>query len=156
MHTNSVKTGPLVQVRDLVKSYGPTLALSGVTLDVNAGEVLGIVGHNGAGKSTLMRALSGIETPSSGTIEIDGQMVPEKSGYRGVRMAYQEGSLALELTVTENIFMSGARWLPKWKWNRPAAMHASQRLAEIFPDNTISPSDFVDDLALADRQRVEI
>ena len=149
-------TPSLVQVRDLIRTYGPTVALSGVTLDVSAGEVLGIVGHNGAGKSTLMRALSGLETPTSGSVEIDGQRTPKSTGFGGVRMAYQEGSLALELTVKENIYLSGASWMPGLRWHGVAANHARQRLDEIFPDNTIAPSDFVDDLPLADRQMVEI
>ena len=146
----------MVRVRNAIKTYGPTVALSGVTLDVMAGEVLGIVGHNGAGKSTLMRALSGIETPTSGTIEIDGQSTPTNTGFRGVRMAYQEGSLALELSVKENIYLSSSSWMPRWQWHGPAADHAAQRLKEIFPDNTIAADDLVDDLPLADRQMVEI
>ncbi|MFC4270568.1 ATP-binding cassette domain-containing protein [Sneathiella chungangensis] len=147
---------PLVQVRQAVKTYGSTRALSGVTLDVHSGEVVGIVGHNGAGKSTLMRVLSGLEGPDSGTIEIDGVTTPPGSGYPGVRMAYQEGSLALELTVKENIFLSSAGWMPRWRWHGPAAEQAIARLSEIFPNHSIRPADYVDDLPLADRQMVEI
>lgn len=147
---------PLVQVRQAGKSYGPTRALAGVTLDVHSAEVLGIVGHNGAGKSTLMRLLSGRETPDAGTVDVDGMTSPPHTGYPGVRMAYQEGSLALELTVKENIYLSSARWMPRWRWHSSAAVRAIERLDEIFPDHSIGPADFVDDLALADRQRVEI
>ena len=152
----SIDDGPLVRVQNAIKTYGPTTALSGVTLSVQAGEVLGIVGHNGAGKSTLMRVLSGLETLNSGTVEIGGVTAPPHTGYPGVRMAYQEGSLALELSVRENIYLSSTAWMPRWRWRRPAAEHAATRLSEIFPNNTIQPSDYVDDLALADRQRVEI
>jgi ribose transport system ATP-binding protein len=148
--------GPLMRVRDVIKTYGPTVALSGVTLDVRSGEVLGIVGHNGAGKSTLMRTLCGIERPSSGTLEIEGRTSTEKGSYRGVRMAYQEGSLAPELTVKENIYLSANQWMPKWRWHGPAANIAKKRLKEIFPDNSIRASDYVDDLPLADRPMVEI
>ena len=147
---------PLVRVTNVIKTYGATLALSGVTLDVNAGEVLGIVGHNGAGKSTLMRALCGIERPTSGSIEIEGKVPTVKGTYAGVRLAYQEGSLAPELTVKENVYLSAANWMPKWRWHAPAAEMSAQRLNEIFPNNSISPADFVDDLPLADRQMVEI
>jgi ribose transport system ATP-binding protein len=139
-----------------VKTYGPTRALSGVTLDVHPGEVLGIVGHNGAGKSTLMRVLSGLEVLDSGSVEIGGVATPRRTGYPGVRMAYQEGSLALELTVKENIYLSGSGWMPRWRWHGPAAEHATTRLGEIFPDNSIGPTDYVDDLPLAGRQMVEI
>ena len=152
----SSEHGPLVRVRRAVKTYGPTRALSGITLDVEADEVLGIVGHNGAGKSTLMRVLSGLEALDSGTVEIGGVAKPLRAGYPGVRMAYQEGSLAPELSVQENIYLSSASWMPRWRWHRPVAEHAAARLREIFPDHEITPADYVDDLPLADRQRVEI
>ena len=118
MNTTTADHGPLVQVRRAVKTYGPTRALSGVTLDVHAGEVLGIVGHNGAGKSTLMRVLSGLEALDSGAVEIGGVETPPHTGYPGVRMAYQEGSLALELSVKDNIYLSSTRWMPRWRWHR--------------------------------------
>ncbi len=154
--TTDTSSGPLVRVRRAVKTYGPTRALSNVTLDIDPGEVLGIVGHNGAGKSTLMRLLTGIESPDSGMVEIDGVTTPEHTGYPGARMAYQEGSLALELTVKENIYLSSSRWMPLWRWHNLAAVRASERLNEIFPNHTIHPDDYVDDLPLADRQRTEI
>ncbi|MCO6384309.1 ATP-binding cassette domain-containing protein [Oceanicola sp. 502str15] len=148
--------GPLVRVTDARKTYGPTVALKGVTMEVRCGEVLGIVGHNGAGKSTLMRALSGLERPTAGSIEIDGQTTPGARGFAGVRMAYQEGSLAAELTVRDNIAFSSAPWLPRWRWHRTAARRAGERLQEIFPGNDIRAGDFIDDLQLASRQMVEI
>lgn len=147
---------PVVQVRDAVKTYGPTKALSGATLDVHAGEVFGVVGHNGAGKSTLMRVLSGIEPIDSGAVRIGGATAPSDSGFPGARMAYQEGSLALELTVYENIYLSSSRWIPDRRWHGPASRRAAARLDEIFPDHAISPADYVDDLTLAERQMVEI
>jgi len=152
----SIEDGPLLRVRNAVKVYGPTRALSGVTLTVHAGEVLGIVGHNGAGKSTLMRVLSGLETIDAGSVEIGGITTPPRTGYPGVRMAYQEGSLALELSVSENIYLSSTAWMPRWRWRGVAARQTATRLQEIFPRNAIKPSDYVDDLPIADRQRVEI
>lgn len=147
---------PLVHVRDATKSYGPTKALNGITLDIHAGEVLGVVGHNGAGKSTLMRALSGIETIDGGKLQIGTAPTSTASGFAGVRMAFQEGSLAPELTVYENIYLSSPAWIPGLRWHRSAARRASNRLDEIFPDHAIRPTDYVDDLTLAERQMVEI
>lgn len=148
--------GPLVRIKDAAKSYGRTVALENVTLDAYRGEVLGIVGHNGAGKSTLMRALSGIEQLSAGKIEIDGRTDAGHGGFAGVRMAYQEGSLAAELTVKDNIYLSSAHWLPRWRRHRAAARQSAERLNEIFPENRIRAGDFIDDLPLAERQMVEI
>lgn len=144
--TTRVVQEPLVQIRQAVKTYGPTRALAGVTLDVGAGEILGIVGHNGAGKSTLMRVLTGLETCDSGSVRIGGVAGPTRTGFAGVRMAYQEGSLAPELTVKENIRLSSGA----------AARGAVARLADIFPGHGIGAADHVDDLPIAGRQMVEI
>ncbi|QHQ36298.1 ATP-binding cassette domain-containing protein [Algicella marina] len=156
MNKKVTDRGPLVRVSHAVKTYGPTTALSGVNLHVNSGEVLGIVGHNGAGKSTLMRMLCGIESLDSGSIDFAGMSTRGRNGFPDVRMAYQEGSLALELSVKDNIFMSSSRWMPRLHWHRFAADRASARLNEIFPENGIKPADFVDDLPISDRQMVEI
>jgi len=63
---------PLLEMRGIGKSYGPVRALDDVALDLERGEVLGIVGENGAGKSTLMKILGGAEPADSGTIVLDG------------------------------------------------------------------------------------
>ena len=96
----------VVKVNRAVKTYGTTRALAGANVEIYAGEVLGIVGHNGAGKSTLMRVLTGLAVLDSGSVDVAGVARPEKDGFTGVRMAYQEGSLAFELTVKENIYLS--------------------------------------------------
>ncbi|MDF1608891.1 ATP-binding cassette domain-containing protein [Hoeflea sp. YIM 152468] len=155
-YTHTADRDPLVQVRHAVKTYGPTRALSGVTLDVHAGEIFGVVGHNGAGKSTLMRVLSGLDAIDSGSVRIGGLTSPAGKGFPGVRMAYQEGSLALELTVYENVYLSSKSWIPDRKWHAPASRRAAGRLDEIFPGHGVRPADYVDDLTLADRQMVEI
>ncbi|MFO1150515.1 MAG: sugar ABC transporter ATP-binding protein [Alsobacter sp.] len=153
---DATRQRPVVTVRQAVKSYGTTRALSGVDLDIFAGEVFGVVGHNGAGKSTLMRVLTGLTSVDSGQVDIAGRTEPGPEGYPGVRMAFQEGSLAPELTVKENVFLSSSRCFPRWRWHGSASDAAARTLDEIFPGHAIGPDDFVDDLALADRQRVEI
>tara|TARA_R110000787_G_scaffold65908_11_gene148290 strand:+ start:1680 stop:3173 length:1494 start_codon:yes stop_codon:yes gene_type:complete len=155
-NTITAEREPLVQVKHAVKAYGPTKALSGVTLDVYPGEVFGIVGHNGAGKSTLMRVLSGLDAIDSGSVQIGAVTSPSVKGYPGVRMAYQEGSLALELSVYENVYLSSRSWIPDRRWHEPASRRAAERLDQIFPDHGIKPTDYVDDLTLAERQMVEI
>lgn len=74
----------LVEVRDASKHYGAVHALDGVTLDIRAGEVFGLIGHNGAGKSTLFKMMMGLITPSGGEIRIDGVAV-EGGDFREVR-----------------------------------------------------------------------
>jgi ribose transport system ATP-binding protein len=91
------------------KRFGPTVALDGVRLSVEAGEVHAIVGENGAGKSTLMKILSGAVMPDAGTMRLDGAAYqprdPMDARRRGVAMVYQELSLAPHLTVAENILL---------------------------------------------------
>ena len=63
----------LIALRDIKKSYGSVYALGGVSLSVNVGEVVGLIGDNGAGKSTLIKILSGVVAPTSGEIIVRGQ-----------------------------------------------------------------------------------
>ena len=65
----------LIEIRSLSKHFGSVIALSGVSLDVLAGEVHCLLGDNGAGKSTLIKILSGVYAPSSGEIHFDGKVV---------------------------------------------------------------------------------
>ena len=79
------------------KSFGPTQALSSVSLAVQSGEVLALIGENGAGKSTLLKVLSGAHRPDSGTMSIENQPYrprgPQDARAAGVAMIYQELNL---------------------------------------------------------------
>jgi ribose transport system ATP-binding protein len=93
----------------LRKRFGATVALAGVDLTVNAGEVLSLVGENGAGKSSLMKVLSGAYQPDDGEMWLDGQPYsprdPLDARRAGVAMIYQELALAPHLSVMENILL---------------------------------------------------
>src|SRR5690606_34679900 len=85
---------PLIEVRDLVKHFGPVVALAGVSMKVRRGEVLCLLGDNGAGKSTLIKTLSGVHKPTSGTFLVDGQPVsfstPRDALDAGIATVYQD------------------------------------------------------------------
>lgn len=102
---------PLLRVVDIVKAYGGVHALSGVSLDVGAGEVISLAGENGSGKSTLIRSIAGVEQPDSGSIFIDGvdwtQRPPSARIDAGVQIIYQDFAPFPNLTAGENI------WLPR-------------------------------------------
>ena len=98
-----------VRMTGISKRYGPIQTLDNVTLNLKAGEVLGLVGDNGAGKSTLSKVLSGAVIPDSGTIEIDGELVffasPADAREKHVEMVYQDLSLCDTVDVAGNIFL---------------------------------------------------
>ncbi len=100
---------PRLEMRDIRKRFGPTVALDGVSLQVFPGEVHALVGQNGAGKSTLMKTLSGAHAPDSGQMFLDGKPYlprnPLEGRRLGVAMIYQELSLASHLSVMENVLL---------------------------------------------------
>ncbi|MDO5496017.1 MAG: methionine ABC transporter ATP-binding protein [bacterium] len=99
----------MITLRDVRKVYGSVVALDGVTLTVEKGTIHGIVGPSGAGKSTLVRCLTGLERPSSGTIDLGGQDIAalSDSGLRHARrrigMVFQAVNLLEQRTAAENI-----------------------------------------------------
>ena len=104
---------PLVEMRQISKRFGAVTALRAVSLSVDHGEVVGLVGDNAAGKSTLMKILAGAYTPDGGEILIEGAPVrfngPIAARDAGIEMIYQDYALVPELTVTQNIFLGRER-----------------------------------------------
>src|SRR5690606_38367171 len=100
---------PVVEMRNIKKSFGAVQALRGVDLVLNKNEVLGLVGDNAAGKSTLMKVLSGAYIPDEGEILIEGQPVhfsnPMDARRMGIEMVYQDYALANNLDVSANVFL---------------------------------------------------
>ena len=100
---------PLVEVRDLTKSFPGVRALRGVSLTLFPGEVVAVIGENGAGKSTLMKILAGIQTPDGGSVLVDGRPTTIDSvraaSALGVALIHQELNLADNLSVAANIFL---------------------------------------------------
>lgn len=99
----------LAEMRQIVKTFGPVVALAGVDFAVNDGEVVGLVGDNGAGKSTLMKVLTGVHQPDGGELWFGGRRVhfasPLDSRRMGIEMVYQDLVLAENLNPIANIFL---------------------------------------------------
>ena len=98
-----------IEMKGISKSFGPVQANHNVNLEVEMGEVHALLGENGAGKSTLMNMLSGIYTPDTGTIKIEGEEVkftsPKDSIAKGIGMIHQHFKLVDVMTAKENIVL---------------------------------------------------
>ena len=103
---------PLVEMRGISKYFGGVHALADVSVDLQPGEVMGIVGHNGAGKSTLIKILSGAYTADAGEILVNGQRAtirsPRDAKSFGIETIYQALALADNLPAPRQ-YLSGPR-----------------------------------------------
>jgi D-xylose transport system ATP-binding protein len=103
------QAAPLVEMRDIRIAFGGVHAVDDVSVDLWAGEVVGLVGGNGAGKTTLMRALSGAHPPDSGQILVDGHPVlisnPRDAKTLGIETIYQTLALADNVDSAANMFL---------------------------------------------------
>src|SRR5215217_5576614 len=100
---------PLVQLRDIRKSFGPVSVLQGVDMKIYPGMVSALVGDNGAGKSTLIKGLSGAQPYDSGEILFAGQPVtltsPHDASGHGIEVVYQDLALCENLDIVQNMFL---------------------------------------------------
>ena len=159
MSANGVKNAPLLEMRDIQKSFPGVQALSGVSLTVKSGTCHALMGENGAGKSTLMKCLFGIYAPNGGEIYLSGERVrfesPRQALDRGVAMVHQELSQALSRSVTDNV------WLGRYKTRLgvfAAEREMREKTADVLRnlDISIDPRRIMSTLSVADRQMVEI
>ncbi|WP_022666318.1 amino acid ABC transporter ATP-binding protein [Desulfospira joergensenii] len=95
---------PLIQVKNISKSFGQTRVLDGISLSIDKGEILAIIGPSGSGKSTLIRCLNGLEKVDSGRVNIGGTLVESTQSVAGrVGMVFQQFNLFPHYTVLNNI-----------------------------------------------------
>jgi branched-chain amino acid transport system ATP-binding protein len=102
-------TAPLLNVRGLCKHFGGLSANEDVSFAVNRGEIVGLIGPNGAGKTTLFNCLAGFYAPSAGSIEFDGetlpQLTPERAAKRGIARTFQIVRTFASMTACENVMV---------------------------------------------------
>ncbi|WP_427016367.1 ATP-binding cassette domain-containing protein [Pseudarthrobacter sp. P1] len=107
---------PILQAKNLVKTFGRVVGLDGVSLDLYPGEVLAVIGDNGAGKSTLIKCLTGAEIPDSGDLYVSGQQVhfkrPQDARVHGIETVYQNLAVSPALDVASNLFLGREERLP--------------------------------------------
>jgi polar amino acid transport system ATP-binding protein len=104
------KMKPIIQINDIYKSFGSVKALRGVSLSVNHGEVVMIIGPSGSGKSTLLRCINRLEEYDEGSIVVDGIPLTSAENINAIRtevgMVFQQFNLFPHLTVLENICLA--------------------------------------------------
>ena len=149
----------LLRVDGICKDFSTVRVLHDVSFRLCSGEILGIIGENGAGKSTMMKILSGIHSPTSGEIYLDGKkadvLSPMDAKKLGISLIPQEFNLVNDLTVYDNVFL-GSELLKKNGLLDKARM--KERTAELLRDLGVSipPEARIEDLSAAEKQMVEI
>jgi simple sugar transport system ATP-binding protein len=148
---------PLVEVRELAKSFGPVCALDGISMTFSPGVFHAVIGENGAGKSTLVKCMMGYQRADAGEIVIDGEPRridnPREAHARGLGLVYQHFTLVPHMTVAENLVL-GRSDLPSiidWK--------AQRRRIDAFQKDMpfgLDPDAPVSALAAGEKQKLEI
>jgi simple sugar transport system ATP-binding protein len=109
----------LVEVTGIEKRFGTTRALHDVSLSINAGQCLGLVGRNGAGKSTLVTILSGLAEPDAGTVAFGGEPAPRVGDtarwHEWIATVFQHSMIVPDLSVAENVFLGATPALVSWR-----------------------------------------
>ncbi|MGP3688075.1 ABC transporter ATP-binding protein [Streptomyces sp. IBSNAI002] len=152
---NASSPPPAVELHGITKRFPGVVANKDIAITVRKGTVHALIGENGAGKSTLMKILYGMQKPDEGTIAIDGEQVsfssPGDAIARGIGMVHQHFMLADNLTVLENVVLGGEKLYG-------IGAKARKKIREISDAYGLGvrPDALVEDLGVADRQRVEI
>jgi simple sugar transport system ATP-binding protein len=160
---NDNKTGgPILELRSVSKHFGAIHALNEVDLELESGEVLGLMGDNGAGKSTLVKVIAGNFPPTHGEVRIGGEVVhfhkPVEARQKGVEVVYQDLALCNNLSAAANVFLGREikRALGPLKWLDHSAM--ARKAGELFKElkSETRPRDLVRQMSGGQRQAVAI
>ncbi len=151
-------TPPLLRLTGITKRFGTLVANDGISLELDRGEVLALLGENGAGKSTLVSILFGHYVADAGSIEVDGQPlppgVPKAALAAGIGMVHQHFTLADNLSVLDNVMLgTEPLWQPfsRRREARKQLLQTAQRFGL-----GVDPDARIGELSVGERQRVEI
>lgn len=152
----------VVELKNIVKRFGNVEALSGVTMTVRRGEVLGLLGDNGAGKSTLVKTLAGVHDPDEGEIIVKGvrrsPWTPLAARNAGIETVFQDRALAPQHSIVTNIFMGReiTNWFGMTRVKKQVD-EANRLMREIgFTSKVFNPESTVGHLSGGERQGVAI
>ncbi|MBD3896830.1 sugar ABC transporter ATP-binding protein [Halomonas sp. ML-15] len=149
---------PILRLEGIGKVFGPVQVLENISLSIAPGEILGILGENGAGKSTLLKIVSGIYTPSVGTVHLDGEafsaLDPITARRHGVAMIPQEFNLVPTLRVYENVFL-GQELRRGGLLDHGAMRRRTRELLDSL-EVALNPDLPIERLSVAEKQMVEV
>ncbi|WP_421724406.1 ATP-binding cassette domain-containing protein [Bauldia sp.] len=152
----------IIELRNITKSFGMVRALHDVSLHVDKGEVVGLIGDNGAGKSTLIKVLAGVHAPDGGEIRVRGEQVHGWSANRsreaGIETVFQDRALCVQQSIVANIFM-GKELTSAFGFlrNRKQIHEAERLMRDIgFTSKLINPNSIVGKLSGGERQGIAI
>jgi len=162
MLLGDVMADRLIELHNIKKSYGSVFALGGVSLHVDRGEVIGLIGDNGAGKSTLIKILAGAVRPNSGDILVRSAKVtdwnPHRSRDAGIETVFQDRALAVQQSIVRNIFMgreiTTAFGLLDARKERSEAERLMREIG--FTSKVFTPDSIVGQLSGGERQGIAI
>ena len=151
-----LETVAAVQLRNITKRFGKVVANNSVSLDINRGEILSLLGENGSGKTTLMNMLAGIYFPDEGEILVNGQPAaiasPKDAFNYGIGMIHQHFKLVDVFTAAENIVLGLE---DEGKLDLKAAASKITGICEKYGFN-IDPNKKIYDMSVSEKQTVEI
>jgi simple sugar transport system ATP-binding protein len=158
----SASAEPLIRLDRISKAFGAIQALTDVSLTVQHGEVVGLMGDNGAGKSTLVKILAGNYLPTSGDYLIEGRSVsfsnPAQARESGIEVVYQDLALCNNLTAAANVFLGREimKGIGPLRWLDHNAM--ANRARALFRElqSETRPRDLVERMSGGQRQAVAI
>lgn len=151
--------GIILEVRNISKRFPGCKALDDVSIHLNEGELLSVVGENGAGKSTLMKILAGVYTSDSGEIILNGQAVdikaPRDALNLGISLIHQELSVAPDITVAENLFMGREPLKHGFFIDRKKLMDESKKVLDMV-EAPFRAEQYPREFSIAEQQVMEI
>ncbi|WP_396327591.1 ATP-binding cassette domain-containing protein [Jatrophihabitans lederbergiae] len=151
---------PILQLRNVNKSFGPVQVLHGVNFEARAGEVVSLIGDNGAGKSTLVKCIGGTYTTDSGEYLFEGSPVsvktPRDSAGMGIEIVYQDLALCENLDIVQNMFLGRERTSGVVLNENSMEKAASETLASLSVRTVKSVRQRVSSLSGGQRQTVAI
>jgi simple sugar transport system ATP-binding protein len=153
---------PLLDVRNVAKSFGAIRAVSGISFSVEPGEVIGLMGDNGAGKSTMVKLIAGNFPPTEGEIAVDGEVChfhkPIEARAKGIEVVYQDLALADNLTAAQNVFLGREITKGVWPFRVLDKQAMIDKAGELFGElkSETRPRDLVKKMSGGQRQAVAI